>query len=122
MKYANYDILSFLQSIYLPNNQTGAMRLLRNHLREGLYGEPYYKTRLIEKTDAGRIRTRALWIKTKGDSKRKSFAGYELVQIDINKVGDKYAEVYIYPMNSDGTDGIAKRICYSMPTLTILII
>lgn len=120
MKIANYDILSFLESIYCPTAQVGNMRKLRNHLREGLYGAPYYKTRLIQREDEGSVRVKVLLIRTKGDSKRKAFEGYELMNADIHKVGNKYAEIYLYPLNDNGFNGTPKRICYDMPTLTIL--
>lgn len=120
MKVANYDILSFLESIYCPTAQIGNMRKLKNHLREGLYGTPYYKARKIQKEDEGKVRVKVLVIKTKGDSKRKAFEGFELLNCDFHRIGDKYAEIYLYPLNDQGFNGTPRRICYNLPTITIL--
>ena len=104
-------VKDFLNSIYWPKSK-----------REK-YGELFtlletLNIRSVNKNDSRKCRLTCLEIKTKGVGSYESFDSYNIKYIDINHVGDTYAEVYIY--DEDG-NGLPQKIRLINPKISIII-
>lgn len=58
--------------------------------------------RQVEKCDEGTIRKSGLLLLTKGNPPRESFDGYEIVSVDVFKVGKTMCEAYIRHEDGSG--------------------
>lgn len=104
------QIINFLQFLYLPKGKAESYGRLFTFLEENY-------VRSINKHDAGTSRQRVLEIETSGNPPRESFQGWKVKYIDINHVGEMFAEVYIY---TDEQGGTPKKIKIQNPKIAII--
>lgn len=82
-------LMEFLKSLYVPKSELPKYQECLDFIES-------HELRDIEKSDERHAGLDLFMIKTAGRGKWASFKGFLLCKIDLNKVGEKYAEAYIY--------------------------
>lgn len=79
----------FLNKIYIPKSKLGEVDKLMKYINVA-------SLRMPNKNDAHKARFVVLLIHTKGKGKRQTFDYYDIMYVDFDKIGEKYALSYIY--------------------------
>lgn len=104
-------LLNYLDNIYIPIGKREKVEELKKFI------EPL-TLRMPNSNDSHKSRYIVLLIETKGKGERETFAGYSVMYVDFDSIGEKYAIAYIY---DDGGNGYVKRM-YIKSIKNILII
>lgn len=83
-------MLEYLRNIYVPHDK---MRMYDDLLRFIWESKGF---RAIDKSDAHTSGVLVLCIEIKGKGNRATFSGYAVKRCDFGRIGEKYAEAYIY--------------------------
>ena len=107
------EMREFLDKLYVPKKLDDSFKDLELFIN----AESELVFRSPNQNDSFKSHYTCVNIKTKGDSKWTTFAGWEIAYIDFAHVGKTYAEAYIY--NDDGK-GYPCRINIDSPKLAII--
>ena len=83
-------MLEYLSLIYVPRDKVSRY----NDLLRFIWESKGFRS--IEKTDAHATGVLVLCIEVKGKGSRATFSDYAVKRCDFGRVGEKYAEAYIY--------------------------
>ena len=83
-------MLEYLRNIYVPRDKVR----LYDDLCRFIWDSKGFRN--IDKSDAHTIGVLVLCIEVKGKGSRATFSDYAIKRCDFGRVGDKYAEAYIY--------------------------
>lgn len=103
-------MFAYLSTLYIPKDQVEEYSdccqfIKRNDLRD------------VERFDEGKNGIDIIKINVRGKGKWASFAGYQILKADFNRIGDTYAEAYIY---QDGYRGFPQRVFRQSSTFAII--
>lgn len=105
-------VKEFINSIYWPKGKREDVGKLLTFLEE-------VNIRSINKHDSRKCRLTCLEITTSGKGERESFFSWAVKYLDVNHVGDTYAEIYVY--TDEAGSGLPSKIRLNNPKLSIII-
>lgn len=103
-------LLTFLSTLYVPKGLTDDYSKCCDFIRS-------HDLRDVERYDEHKIGIDIISIKTSGKGKWASYAGFAILKSDFNRIGDKYAEAYVY---QPGYHGFPQRVYREGSTFAIV--